>query len=313
MKQQNAGNFSWLTLALVLLVPSSAGSRTGPVVAPPAQPQIMANVGWVGFNRSPKSLLADHRRLTRALTAMKPQRKGIVDAYVVVAALDGDAVFGREAREAGRVLTRRFGAEGRSIVLAAGEGGDVPAGSPSSFAIALAGVAELMDRREDVLVVYTTSHGSAANGLAYRDRARGAGAISPQRCATLLDDAGIANRLIIVSACFSGIFLPKLESASSVVISAAAADRSSFGCDPGNEWTYFGDALINRALRKPQPLAAAFREASASVAGWEGARKFEPSNPQISVGKNVQRWLAPLEKAMPKIATAPVGRSPASK
>jgi hypothetical protein len=62
--------------------------------------------------------LAEYRRVDRALGALQPQRKGVIDAYVVAVALDSDPVFGREAREAGRVLSRRYGAAGRTIVLA---------------------------------------------------------------------------------------------------------------------------------------------------------------------------------------------------
>src|SRR5689334_21559377 len=58
---------------------------------------------WAVIPEPPAQELAEHRRLTAALDALKPQRPGIVDAYVVVDALDGDAVFNREAREAGRV------------------------------------------------------------------------------------------------------------------------------------------------------------------------------------------------------------------
>ena len=233
----------------------------------------------------------------------------MVDAFVVVAGLDSDAVFGREAREAGRVLSQRFDAMGRTIVLAAGDGEDAPA-SPANLAIALARVGELADP-EDAVVLYTTSHGSASEGIAYNDRARGRGAISPARLKAMLDDAGVRNRLVIVSACYSGIFVPKLADDRSVVISAAAANRSSFGCDSGNDWTYWGDALVNRAMRKAQPLAAAFEEARVSVAAWEAADKFTPSKPQISVGDDVGTWLGPLEVRMPTVATASVGRSPA--
>src|SRR6478672_8940991 len=88
---------------------------------------------------------ADDQRLQAALASLEPQRAGIVDAYVVVAALDGDGVFGREAREAGRVLARRFDANGRTIVLATDEGAsraDAPM-SPQALTSALARVAEL--------------------------------------------------------------------------------------------------------------------------------------------------------------------------
>ena len=297
----------WAVAALLLCL--SPGSVTSQSIAP-VRPAIDANrnAAWVAFNRSPQQQLADHRRLDAALAVLKPQRAGTVDAYVVVAALNSDPVFGREAREAGRVLSRRFDASGRTIVLAMG--GEEAPGSPHSLALALARVAELADRREDVLVLYTTSHGSPLTGLEYRDPERGMGAIPPLRLAGMVEN--VPNRLLIISACYSGIFLPALASDTSVVISAAAADRTSFGCSPGNDWTFFGDALVNNALRKPQPLQQAFAEARRLVSGWEAGNRLQPSNPQISVGRDVARWLGPLERRMPKEATAPVGRSPAA-
>lgn len=301
-----------LALPLVWLTTASATGQTFSIERPDRGSP--ANVAAVGFNQAPRELLADHRRLAAALAAVKPGRKGVVDAFVVVAGLDSDAVFGREAREAGRVLSRRFDAARRTIVLAAGQGNEAPGddapATPANLAIALARVGELADR-EDVVVLYTTSHGSAPQGIAYNDRARGQGKISPDRLKAMLDDAGVRNRLVIVSACYSGIFVPRLADDRTVVMSAAAADRSSFGCQPGNDWTYFGDALLNRALRKPQPLAAAFDEARTAVSGWEAADKGTPSNPQISVGADVAAWLGPLEARMPTTATASVGRSPA--
>ncbi len=289
-------------LPFVWLTTGSAIGQTFSIERPEAR------ASGAGVEQTPTALLADHRRLNAALAAVKPGRRGVVDAFVVVAGLDSDAVFGREAREAGRVLSRRFDAAGRTIVLTA-EDENAPA-SPANLAMALARVGELAGP-EDVVVVYTTSHGTAAQGITFNDRARGQGTILPAQLKAMLDDAGVANRLVIVSACYSGIFVPRLADSRSVVISAAAADRSSFGCDPGNDWTFFGDALLNRAMRKAQPLSAAFDEARASVAGWEAADKFLASNPQISVGKDVATWLGPIEARMPRKATAPVGRSPA--
>jgi hypothetical protein len=120
------------------------------------------------------SVADDEERLAKALQSLEPQRPGVVDAYVVVAALDTDPVFGREAREAARVLASRFDAKGRTVVLATDEGADRADGSgtPEHLALALRREAELMDKDEDVLVLYTTSHGSAHQGLNYRDPAR---------------------------------------------------------------------------------------------------------------------------------------------
>ncbi|WP_375428150.1 C13 family peptidase [uncultured Sphingomonas sp.] len=260
-------------------------------------------------DRPARDALAEHRRLSAALAALGPQRRGVVDAYVVAVALDSDPVFGREAREAGRVLARRYDAAGRTIVLAGTEGAApsaLPMGSPASLSAALARVAELMDTREDVLVLYLTSHGAPV-GIVYNDGDQGYGAIAPTRLWRLLGEVGIANRLLFVSACYSGTFVPMLMSGGTAIVTASAADRTSFGCRADNDWTYFGDALINRALRKPQPLARAAAEARASVAEWERRDELEPSDPQVSIGRGAEGWLAALERKLPS-ATQPVGR-----
>lgn len=254
--------------------------------------------------------LAEHRRLTRALATLAPQRKGVVDAYILSVGLDSDPVFGREAREAVKVLARRYDAAGRTITLAGSDGkapSPLPMGSPTNIEAALARIAEVMNAQEDVLILYTTSHG-APFGVVYNDGNEGYGAISPQRLAKLLDAHGIHRRLLIVSACYSGVFVPVLSGPQTAIVSAAASDRSSFGCMAENDWTFFGDALINRALRKPQPLGAALSEAIAQIAGWERQGNLKPSLPQQSMGVEVQKWLAPLEARMPKGATSPVGK-----
>lgn len=261
-------------------------------------------------SRSPAAELADHRAIDRALAALPPQRKGVVDAYVLSVALDSDPVFGREAREAGRVLSRRYDAAGRTIVLAGSDGSApsaLPRGSPENIALALARIAEVMDRNEDVVIIYTTSHG-APIGIVYNDASEGFGVISANRLAGMLDGLGITRRLVIVSACFSGAFVPALASRDTAVLTASVADRTSFGCQSDNDWTFFGDALINHALRKAQPLAAAGKEAAGLVEQWERRGQLTPSLPQTAIGAGAQAWLEALDRRAPKIASAPVGR-----
>ena len=259
----------------------------------------------VEHDRAPAFALAEHRRLERALAAIQPQREGVVDAYVVVAALDSDGVFGREAREAGRVLARRYDAAGRTIVL--DSGADDARGSPDNLAAALARVAEAMDPKEDVLVLYTTSHG-APWGLVYNDTDSGFGAMSPTWLWLTLQTLGIQNRLLILSACYAGVFVPMLQSDTTAILTAASSERSSFGCQADADWTFFGDALVNHALRKSQPLAAAAAEARRTIAGWEKQGELTPSEPQVSIGPATAGWLAALERRTPREASAPVGR-----
>jgi hypothetical protein len=279
-------------------------------VGSPAELQAHADAGMqIERSRSAAGELDEHRRLDAALRALQPQRRGTVDAYVVSISLDSDPVFGREARAAGQVLERRYAARGRTIVLAGTDGSGpsrLPRGTPASLAVTLARVAELMDKREDVLVLYTTGHG-APFGLYYNDADSGYGLISPNRLGTMLEQLGLANRLIILSACYSGAFVPRLQSETSAIVTASSHDRPSFGCAADNDWTFFGDALINRALRSPQPLAAAFAEANGLIIGWEAQVRTMPSQPQIFLGIGASRWLAPLEQRLPP-ATPPTGR-----
>ena len=305
-----------LALAAFALAPALAQApRIRP--APPSRSQSDAaqqadGAAQVERDRPTGWALAEHRRLDRALRSIQAERPGVVDAYVVTVALDSEPVFVREAREAGRVLARRYDAVGRTIVLAGpagspGVGDDLPRGSPDTLAAVLARIAEVMDRRQDVLVLYTTSHG-APFGIAYADGDRGAGAISPAWLRRTLGELHITNRLLIVSACFSGVFVPVLADADTAIITAAAANRTSFGCVAENDWTFFGDAMINHGLRRPEPLSASFAEARRLVGGWEAQGKLIPSNPQVAIGRDVARWLTPLEGRMPRTLSAPVGR-----
>jgi hypothetical protein len=111
----------------------------------------------------------------------------------------------------------------------------------------------------------------------------------------------------MLNACYSGVFVPHLWTSHSAILTAASADRTSFGCAAENDWTFVGDALVNNALRKPTTLAAAAAEAGLSVAGWERQYNVAPSLPQVYFGTDVAAWLPALEVRMPKSATQPVG------
>jgi hypothetical protein len=260
---------------------------------------------WV----SARELIEQRDRLDAALAALKPQRRGIIDAYVLTIALDSDPVFAREAREAGRVLAARYYGAGRTLTLAGPDGArdDLPHGSIDALIVALARVAEVMDSDEDVLVLYTTSHGNDL-GLAYHYGDTGHGILSPARLKSVLAELGIERRILMLSACYSGVFVPELASPDTAILTAAAANRSSFGCNAENDWTYYGDALINRALRQPQTLGQAAQQAQVMVAGWEAERKLLASLPQSAIGAGVAQWLPALEARMPKVASEPVGR-----
>lgn len=294
-------------LAFTMLVTNSAAGQPEGFDAEEA-----AKNGWsMEQNRSAKWHLAQHKRLSTAIATLQPQRPGVIDAYVITIGLDSDPVFGREASEAAKVLSHRYGAVGRTIFLSAGadeKQTGTPQGSPPNLSTVMAAVADQMNLKEDVLILFATTHGDPTIGLSYRDGSSGVGMIAPQRLASLLDGMGFERRMILLSACFSGVFVPYLTSEQSVIVTAAASNRTSFGCALGNDWTFFGDALINNALRKAQPFDKAADDAVALIDSWETAGKLKPSRPQVFFGDKANIWLAPLEAKIPKVETPKVGR-----
>lgn len=249
------------------------------------------------------------RRLDAALAALGPQTPGTPDAFVLTIALDSDPVFAREAREAARVLGGRYNAQTRTLTLAGPDGtrDDAPHGSITALLLAISHLGTVMDASEDGLVLYTTSHGFDL-GLTYHYGDNGYGVLSPAKLKSALEEAGIRRRVLILSACYSGVFVPVLASPDTAILTAAASTRSSFGCVAENDWTFFGDALINRALRQPVPLDQAAKQAARSVAEWETSARYLASLPQVSMGAGVGAWLPALEARMPQVASAPIGR-----
>jgi hypothetical protein len=103
----------------------------------------------------------------------------------------------------------------------------------------------------------------------------------------MLNRAGVRHRIVVISACYSGVFLRPLANDDTLVITAADSDHSSFGCQDKVKWTYFGDAFFNTALRHTADLRQAFNEARAIVRKREMRYHLVPSNPQIAGGKNI--------------------------
>ena len=99
-----------------------------------------------------------------------------------------------------------------------------------------------------------------------------------------LDDSGIKWRVIVISACHSGAFIPALADESTAIFTSAEADRASFGCGDDNEITEFGAAFVRDALPHATSLEAAFGQAKAALAESERRQHVQPSSPQARVG-----------------------------
>ena len=147
-----------------------------------------------------------------------------------------------------------------------------------------------MDHDNDILFLILTSHGSQA-GVAVQ-AGRRIETLSPPALARMLDTAAVRHRVVVVSACYSGVFLRPLASDDTLVITAADSQHSSFGCQDKVKWTYFGDAFFNTALRHTADLRQAFDAERAIVRQRELHYHLVPSNPQIAGGKTIDVLLA---------------------
>ena len=91
----------------------------------------------------------------------------------------------------------------------------------------------------------------------------------------------------ILSGCFSGVFAdPPLPAPDRIVLTAAARDRTSFGCSNDLTYTYYDEALLAHLpdARTWKQLQA---ETAAAVAERERAMDERPSLPQASLGAAV--------------------------
>jgi len=148
-----------------------------------------------------------------------------------------------------------------------------------------------MDKDEDILVLLMTSHGSNHGFMLQVPGATTE--LTPQEVTSALDGAGIKNRVVIVSACYAGIFLPPLANDTTIVMTAADAKNTSFGCAPERDWTYFGDAFFRQSLHPGADFENAFDHARILIQGWELMDHAQPSNPQGHFGPALVEKLAP--------------------
>jgi hypothetical protein len=232
--------------------------------------------------------------LDRALTGLKGSQPGQAPHlfFVGFAGYGSEAVFKREVLAVRDLFDARFGAKDRSLVLVnhASTLDDIALASPANLDRALRHIGGLMNKDEDVLFLFLTSHGRKnlftveMPGFPFDD-------LTPAGLKSLLDRSGIRNRVVVVSACHSGSFVPTLAGPTTLVIAAAHADRTSFGCEDRREWTYFGDAFFNRALRRERSFERAFQRARRTIGRWEAREKLTRSLPQIAGGDALRRRL----------------------
>ncbi|MES2360641.1 MAG: C13 family peptidase [Pseudomonadota bacterium] len=247
--------------------------------------------------------------LQNTLAAIAPERPGVADVYALVfAPYAAEDVFLRESSLVSQVLAERFDARGRVVHLL--NNGSTTATHPwattPNLQQAIDALARRMDRDNDVLVVYLTSHGASDFRLAASHWPLEVEPLSPAELRAALDKTGIRNRVIAVSACYSGGWVDVLANDNTLVMTAADATHTSYGCGRLSELTFFGRAMFDEQLRKTHSFEKAFARAVPLIRQREiDAGKADGfSNPQIRVGANISPILKALEQRLDALLPA---------
>ncbi|SEQ05667.1 Uncharacterized conserved protein [Pseudomonas lutea] len=239
------------------------------------------------------ALLEQGERLGQELNNVRPSTAS-TELYGITLAGDGDQrVFQREADYVAKLMVNRFNA--RSVVRLINQR-DLKSVTPLATRENLhRAIATLAERSgpEDLIFVYLTSHGSSDHRLSLSEPGLQLASLPAIEFASLLEPLKNRDKIVVVSACYSGGFLPPLQDDHTMVITASRADRTSFGCTDEADFTYFGKALFAEAFQATDDPEQAFSIASKRVAEREAAQGFEPSEPQIWAPPAVlKKWQA---------------------
>lgn len=218
------------------------------------------------------------------------QTPGEADLYFLGFAGNGEqTLFRREVRFAQDLMERNFDTGNRSLSLV----NDLenlatePLANRHNLRQALQGIGRVMDVENDVLFLFLTSHGGKNADLEVSLYPLELQGLQGHQLRQYLDESGIQWRVIVISACYSGSFIDLLEDEQTLVMTAASADATSFGCSDERELTYFGEALFKDALAGERDLAVAFTAAKASIAAREAQEGIDPSHPQMVMGERI--------------------------
>lgn len=172
---------------------------------------------------------------------------------------------------------------------APGQTADWPYATFENIDLVLKKVAALA-RPQDKVIVLMSTHGNV-NALAINFSNKD----YPHINARVLNQSLAALRgkptLLLISACFSGSFVEPLSASNRVILTAAAKDRSSFGCQFHSTNTYFVDALLSQPSLLDRSITQLMELAKIDVDKRERKQNLSPSSlPQIFVGSAVREW-----------------------
>ena len=236
-------------------------------------------------------------QIDQLLAAMPTRSSSNPRAFFLGFAGVGDEkVFAQEIELASHILGERYDIADRKLSLI-NDQRDLersPLATVSRLKYALHGIASHMNLEQDVLFLSISSHGARDPAIIVANAQLPLQDLTDEDLATALRESGIQWRVIIISACYAGGFMKGLSNPHTIVIAAAAADRTSFGCSNDRDLTYFGEAFYRDALPTAHSLRDAFNTAKSAIQQRERLEHITPSNPQAYFGMKMEAKIAAM-------------------
>lgn len=240
---------------------------------------------WPNDADTPEQVIYAQPAMLRAAVAkLAPRAAGKPNLYFVGFAGDGEEdVFRNEAEYADTLFAKRFAAAGHELLLLNNPAtlARYPLATLTNLETAIDAVAEKMDRDHDILFLLLTSHGTQDHLLYVSMDPLPLDQIAPEDLADVLAKSGIHYKVIVISACYSGGFIDALKNDTTMIVTAARADRASFGCGTDSDITDFGRAFFVDGLNHNDSFTGAFAEARKLIDAKEARDGEDHSYPQI--------------------------------
>ncbi len=248
-----------------------------------------------------QALYRQRELLDEQIKQLLPNDPNKKDMYFLGVAGDGtQGVFRREVEFAKAYFDEHFQTKGRSLLLVNSRKifDDYPLATLFSIEQTLKAISQKMDVENDILFLYLTSHGSPDHEFSLSQHAISLNNLPAKKLGEILNALPVKWKVVVVSACYSGGFIPEIKDKNTLVIASSAKDRTSFGCNDRAKMTYFGQAFFKEALPQAESFEEAFAIAQKAIEEREELEGYKQSNPKIHKPKAILEQLSLWRKGL---------------
>lgn len=232
--------------------------------------------------------------LARELARLEATTPSIPDLYMInFGSYSRQDVFMKEVQFARKFFDEKLGTKNRSLNLINNHKvvDKVPMASVTNLERSIKHVAKIMDKEQDILFLFLTSHGSDKYELSVSLQGLPLNNLPATKLASIVKDSGIKWKVIVISSCYSGGFIKELKDDYTMILTASRADHVSFGCSDKADFTFFSRAFFKNALSDGATFIQAFEKAKGLIRMWEDEEKYDHSDPQIWTAKKIEQQL----------------------